>query len=561
MKLIPSFIYPRESINDLVNVNEGERRVFELLKHVNLLKHDVALHSLNLSNYDRSRKRWHEIDFLIICELGILVVEVKSGSIECSGGIWKYSGKTTRNSPAVQAKDNYYALVDQYLRPEFGGLVDNMVSGWACIFSDIARISGNHAAALAEQGDEITGYTDIVGSASTMKQFLSRVYDHWQSKRPHSRKLTGEEVKAIADYLRPDFDKVPSISSSLRVIKAQMQGLTQTQYSRLSMLEGLPRLMVLGGAGTGKSFLAMYVARKHSADGNSVAFITRSENFANFVKNELFRTGVNVISYACELRNDAKNMYDVLVIDEGQDLCDWDAIEYLDSILMGGLENGRWIWFGDPNNQVSPSVAFDKDAYNYYFENAVHVPPVMQENIRNAHSIVEKLNHWSHADVGVSAIEEPVLKRNVEVGRAADISNEIREAIKKIDQLIADGLDHEDFAVLVASEDQLKEVNAELSNSNIKAIGLPEILADGTSAPGKVVVSTVEEFKGLERPVIILLGLSKYADNSDLGELKSLLYKGISRANHSAFIAASKRLRSALQVLLAQVMAEKVGAE
>ena len=108
MKLVPPFVLPRACDPELPKVSHGEQQVFNYLGEVNVSSHDVALHSLNMTRH--KNKRWSEMDFLLVSLRGILVVEVKGGSVSCSDGMWEYSGKKTRLSPAAQVKENYFTL-------------------------------------------------------------------------------------------------------------------------------------------------------------------------------------------------------------------------------------------------------------------------------------------------------------------------------------------------------------------------------------------------------------------------------------------------------------------
>ena len=57
--------------------------------------------------------------------------------------------------------------------------------------------------------------------------------------------------------------------------------------------------------------------------------------------------------------------FDVLVIDEGQQLCRTENLDKLDKLLESGLENGRWRWFGDPQHQVIEKELFDEEVYKF----------------------------------------------------------------------------------------------------------------------------------------------------------------------------------------------------
>jgi superfamily I DNA and RNA helicase len=44
--------------------------------------------------------------------------------------------------------------------------------------------------------------------------------------------------------------------------------------------------------------------------------------------------------------------YDVLIIDEGQDLMKQAYVDVFDALLRGGIKNGRWRVFYDPNQDI-----------------------------------------------------------------------------------------------------------------------------------------------------------------------------------------------------------------
>lgn len=58
-----------------------------MLRRLDLGRGAVALHSLNLPRHQY--KRWAEADFIILCESGLLLLEVKGGRIACNNGVWE----------------------------------------------------------------------------------------------------------------------------------------------------------------------------------------------------------------------------------------------------------------------------------------------------------------------------------------------------------------------------------------------------------------------------------------------------------------------------------------
>ena len=57
--------------------------------------------------------------------------------------------------------------------------------------------------------------------------------------------------------------------------------------------------------------------------------------------------------------------YDVLVVDEAQDLMTFDILEDLEQAVVGGWADGRWTMFLDQNRQAHLYGDFDPDALAY----------------------------------------------------------------------------------------------------------------------------------------------------------------------------------------------------
>ena len=60
---------------------------------------------------------------------------------------------------------------------------------------------------------------------------------------------------------------------------------------------------------------------------------------------------VHIVTYdelAEEISSNRISPADVLVVDEGQDLLNFEFFDALNRSVKGGLEKGRWRWFMDP---------------------------------------------------------------------------------------------------------------------------------------------------------------------------------------------------------------------
>lgn len=148
-------------------------------------------------------------------------------------------------------------------------------------------------------------------------------------------------------------------------------------------------LIVEGGAGTGKTLLAAEYARKQVEQGRKVLYLTYNKNLAHHVVHALPETDLlkvvnihalfgeyvpvdvpmmkeNPQRYFAEILPEVfydhisnleqesldKLQYDLLVMDEGQDISKPIYLYSLDCLLKGGLEKGRWVVFYDEKQNI-----------------------------------------------------------------------------------------------------------------------------------------------------------------------------------------------------------------
>ena len=110
MRLVPP------KLND--SATGSEKKVFSLLREIDIGEGAVALSSLNLAEHEY--KRWAEVDFVLVMEGGLIVVEVKGGKVSCVNGLWRFEDRWGRvieksESPMAQAQSGYSSLLNKYI--------------------------------------------------------------------------------------------------------------------------------------------------------------------------------------------------------------------------------------------------------------------------------------------------------------------------------------------------------------------------------------------------------------------------------------------------------------
>lgn len=374
-------------------VTTSERRVFDAL--ATGTTRGTGLHSLNLPEHEY--KLTSELDFVLVLDELVLVVEVKGGQVSCRDGLWTYSDRSghfrqSREGPFKQAQSGMYALRDR-LRRHLGSVVDDIAFGFLVVTPDI------DLALSSFEWDEPT-YCGRGPFNRDFDRVIGHASDYWVPRQPDKIAISKELHGRLMQELRPSFDRSPLLDARASALDVAFVRLTDEQYERIDIISDEPRVICNGGAGTGKTFLAMEIARRGRLLDRSVLYTCRSEVLAAFVRYQLAGTGV-VVRAASQLAADAST-YDVALIDEAQDLMTFENLERLEPKIVGGLAEGKWVMFMDQNRQAHLYGDFDDDALQYV--RSLHpVTAALRTNCRNTREIAFQTRALTGADTGVAA--------------------------------------------------------------------------------------------------------------------------------------------------------------
>lgn len=528
MKLCPSYIRGQNS--------NAELKLFNRLSQIDEFDGWIGFHSLNLSKHEY--KRWGELDFVLIGPEGMIILEVKGGGVSCLDGIWKFTDRfgeehTRDEGPFDQAKSGMYSLLGLMKEKLPPGLVARLSPGWGVVFPDISfdQVSPEMPREV------ICGFRDFK-EKNGVRRYLQKLIKYWQekNKKNSKQKLQKEDVKLIASYLRPSFDLVPTLSAIAEDINKEIVSLTDEQYRTIDAISEASRILCSGGAGTGKTFLALEVSRRAAFEGKKVLFTAKEPFFVKRLRSHFSEKGVEFVSrdgmdlVVQQIELDFRQPFDVLVVDEGQDLMSLADIELYDKALKNGIEAGVWRWFYDGNSQSKIFDVWEQDAYEYL--KSTHAFPVkLKHNCRNTQEIVFQAQLATGAYIGSTEVRGHGLPVGYKVSNS---DQESLDCLKeKLDQLFDDGIEVQEIAILSPVEFD-KSIASDLPQKIKDKINV----INPTSAPDvldakSIAFSDIKTFKGLERRFILLI------DTKHLGideKSISLLYVAMTRANAGLWV-------------------------
>lgn len=478
---------------------------------------------------------------------GLFVFEIKAGAVQLREGRWFYaSGLEMKQSPFAQARRNRYALAERMER-RLGGR------------QAVQALRMTHAAWFPE----VDWKGPLPGADVPSRAFL---FDRQDLKDPLAalQRLAREafaadmpgwtpgQQRVLRDLLAPDCHLLVPLGSRVDDTVAALQQASAEQVRALRLLRSQSRLRVEGGAGSGKTLLAITLAREHAARGRSVLLTCFNKALAQHLASQLdgvagltvcsfhelvrllalqaglgfdvpeeaearkrfFRDETPELLLAAAERIDVR--FDTLIIDEAADFSPtwWIGLEAL------GAPGFAWHVFYD----LQQSVFQSRQDWAPPFESE---PLVLEANLRNARPVGEAAARLGSchlpAEFRVQQGPLPVLSRSADFTAMA---LQLRQLLRKL--LREEGLRPEQIAVLSPYRPDNPASTWRAGLDEVKTT--PELAAESV---GQVRVGTIQGFKGLEADVVILVGLTpKAAARADW------LYVGASRARAALYLLA-----------------------
>lgn len=525
----------------------------------------LVIHSVGwIYRDDRDRLREGEADFTVVSpHSGVLTIEVKGGGValDAATGNWysidRHQNRNKIKDPFRQASNERHSIKDQLagspLWRNWRGR--RLTLGHAVMLPDV------HDARPLLSPDRKIEFIGVDTDMQALSAWISRIYAFWVGQEDDL--LGAQGVELVEKILCSSVEVRPALRSYLDDAEQTRIRLTNGQSKILRTIGGRKKAVISGGAGTGKTLIAVEKARQLAAQGMNVLLLCYNRPLADAISLGLRDTkNISAMSFhqLCDLRiqtvqrlhrrdlrKEASDAYpgnsdrqkyevqmpfalalsneildekfDALLIDEAQDFSSdyWLA---LDGLLRDPVQGHLYI-FLDENQSLyrRPAELPVKDEPFYLAANC--------RNTAQIHRLGYK--YYSGEDV-----DEPDLNgQEIERIAVEGDSSQGDEVAKIVSRLLIQGIRAEDIVVLLAK--QPKSYLYEL----LQAHRLPGGISWSEGTAGRknaILVDTVSRFKGLEAPVVILWLGDEIMD----GGYQELLYVGITRAKSLLYVVGSK---------------------
>lgn len=560
-----AYLYPSIKNTEVAFSSQAEEQVYRLAE--GLSDQWRVYYSITLSMKDeREGVKDGEIDFVFYHpQHGVIVFEVKGGRISLDGNTGKFFS-INRHGRSFVIKNPFQQAItwrNRFVRFLRAQNVNVPVSHAVC-FPGVdesefpVHSTIEHSVLIGRKGLE------------NLEHFLTKVVRSFHREDFLKFNDVGQDLDRL--LIGTSFASKPLLREYIDTHEAMVSESDLMHDILVSPVTGVNRLGVEGEAGTGKTVLAMNLARHFRDQGERVLYLVSSPLLAARLSVDLGEGvevrgiqelagsyGVNLlvtpgdwqqtpqdyvqIEAPERLRKaifNSENRYSVLIVDEAQDIQPywWLALE----ALLKDQDLSKLYTFFDREQGIFGGGEDNQNAYRP--EETLPVPSNymrLHRNYRNTRQISEfarGLRRSTQSHIPAFSDRTGYMPQIIRYTDAEDARKKMGELIR---ELTDDRGVREDEIMLLSArapenKDSILSGVDTLSGLKITKLTTDRIRKNDSSKPGEISISTIATFKGLEAKVVVAFNMSEYNLPPRHPIMSSLIYVAMTRAKHMLYV-------------------------
>jgi hypothetical protein len=597
--------------------HESEQEVFGQIEHLDITELNLwpTLEGGNLKETDI---------FMVHTDLGAFIAEIKSHSID-KVQKFGYNSWTTRNdgvkpSPLKQAEQCMHRVQNMLFDHHVRDLWITTTVIWSGIDRGewLAHFVGNtRAEAMA---DEMIFRDECLAGAEVFVDALLRVRtSRVKDDRANPTQVSNDTLKQLIQIFG---DPQPPILSNID--RRRLEFFEETygnQAQRHLPIGSNKRISLHGAPGTGKTWALLAIARQHAEAEKRVLFLCYNRVLCADIRrmvrgmknshldqyltiNTIFEfltrfndhvglpfpkskfdhdTWAELVANEMSNFADDKDIYDLILVDEAQDMLDYiepalnSCISSEGSIVIG-LGIGQELY--NKKKPVTWLERFPGEDVPILCQNVYRSPAksfVVAQAIRESNISEYKITS-DIREIALGRCKSPngrvtlrdaygsgpkffslavprkgVLRSDHYVKVLTQFLRGRRDSLQK-GETLSDIL----FLIPSRSSEYIEWLNVALSNCNIASHNyINDVNRDTVAADNQVRICTFHSARGIEAKIVVLLDLNTLEEaNRDLGTTENLLYIALTRSLRETYIVELDGVESASGKMLKQINAE-----
>lgn len=502
----------------------------------------LLFHSVQL----RHQRAEHEIDLLVLLPgVGVAVIEVKGGLISVENGTWYQSGAKDKHplkeSPMAQVQSASHAL-RELLGKHMGSRFTSRIADLVC-FPYTDWPAGYSSVGLPR---------DLVIDRGQVEHLVEHLHQAIEERGTGSSTLAPEFAERMVRHLNGDTGPLGATPAEVDYAQAMsnediQETLTARQSILLSCTRSLKRVQFLGGAGSGKTWMAL----KKAKEDKRVGLFCYNKGLGLYLQSEVGTWRQNKPVHVGEFHEYARKLgvpdgtgQEYFEVELPQHLLALSRTlpeeEKLDAVIVDEAQDFAGSWWEallactkDPaNGDVYAFMDDRQDVYQrwdgqFSGDGMPLVPIHVDDNLRNTRRIADTFKQIIGNHSKLRGGEGYAVRYvNCATEDAVDVASDC------VDALLDEGWANNQIALLTTNRRHPIHQD-HFENGTIDSEYWPAFHQDEEEFYGHVL-----GFKGLERSVVILC----VNGFKDMQRATEQLYVGFSRARSLLVVVGEKEL-------------------
>jgi len=521
-----------------------------------------------------------ETDFIYLDRDIILFIEVKGGQVKYDSltNKWWVMNGSKEKDPFAQAASNLFNYRDIKLPELLGGKneVRRLVFGYCVFFPDCTKpdfFTSSKIRNIEYDPRLIIDYEDF--ETKTFDRIINELTSYWKNHETYRRiNPTGISVKElfkIKNFIRKDLVFEFPWTDLLKRNDEKFKRYTDdAQQQLLMMLEDNSRMgaIVKGGAGTGKTWLALEYAKRLDLAGKKVLFLCFNRNLAYYLKRQLafleandvkvlhkdafynemlkreFNLDINQLKEEWssnqhnQIDSDFWNKeiplritqvfkdyhctkYDFIIMDEAQDYFSEYHIDAISCFLIGGFESGKFMICMD--NETQDFFLENNPEFEDYFRSVFpSYVSRLKKNCRNPQMLSDTAYYLTGLSKQDCYFKEAV--KSSELKYYSDNKDLKNKILSFVEQKKNENISFENITILCYDNRNIENI------IRFKPSLFCKITEHNLFSQNKIMISTAQSFKGLENQFILFVGPASYVSDSEIQ--KKIIFNAFTRARY-----------------------------
>ncbi|KWR70326.1 hypothetical protein RN04_16015 [Arthrobacter sp. W1] len=535
--------YPQEP--EFTDKTAAEKKVWEVLRR-DLPDDALLFHSVQL----RHQRAEHEIDLLVLLPgVGVAVIEVKGGLVSVENGTWYQSGAKDKHplkeSPMAQVQSASHALrelLGKHMGSRFTSRIADLVcfpyTDWPADYSSVGLPR------------------DLVIDRGQVESLVTHVHHAINERGAGSSTLAPEFAERMIRHLNGDTGPLGATPAEVDYAQAMsnediQETLTARQSILLSCTRSLKRVQFLGGAGSGKTWMALKKAKELAKEDKRVGLFCYNKGLGLYLQSEVGTWRQNKPVHVGEFHEYARKLgvpdgtgQEYFEVELPQHLLALSRTlpeeEKLDAVIVDEAQDFAGSWWEallactkDPaNGDIYAFMDDRQDVYQrwdgqFSGDGMPLVPIHVDDNLRNTRRIADTFKQIIGNHSKLRGGEGYAVRYvNCATEDAVDVASDC------VDALLDEGWANNQIALLTTNRRHPIHQD-HFENGTIDSEYWPAFHQDEEEFYGHVL-----GFKGLERSVVILC----VNGFKDMQRATEQLYVGFSRARSLLVVVGEKEL-------------------